>query len=172
MILELGQKNITNEILIIEDKEVSLLKYNFIFNDWLSINDFDNYNGKKILEYNNEPLFAELLILRLLEIQGYKGVWVDTYKNKFWQRLPHLSFPVLINDKIKERLELIYNQKGGKKSGCFDVVAYKNEEFIFVELKRKNKDKIQSSQMKWLKAGLDLGIKKHNFIIAEWDINP
>ena len=171
MVLDLGQNNISEEILIDdEDNGFLLSKYHFIFSRWHKINSYDNYNGKVILEYNNEPLFAELLILRLLENQGYKGVWVDTYRNKFWQRLPSLSFPVIVDDAINNLLESIYLKKGGKKSGCFDVVAYKDEQFIFIELKRKKKDKIQNSQIHWLKAALDLGIDKSNFIIAEWEL--
>jgi hypothetical protein len=168
--LNLGQHNITTEVLTTKFGEnLSLEKYHFIFNEWTKSNSFDTYNGKPILELDNEPLFAELLFLRILEKEGYKGVWVDTYRNKFWQRLPHFSFPVIIDKTIENIFNEIYNLKGGKKSGCFDVMAYKDDHFIFAELKRKKKDEIQDSQIDWLSAAMKLNSDKNKFIIVEWE---
>ena len=151
--------------------EIILDKYSFIFNPWDENHKYDTYGGKLILNYKNEPLFAELVILRLLEEQGYKGVWVDTYRNKFWQRLPHFSFPVIPDNKILEIYNKIYSIKGGRKSGCFDIIAYdKNENFIFCELKKSKEDKIRNTQIEWLKAALTLNLKNAYFIIAEWSI--
>lgn len=169
--LDLGQYAITTETLSTESGEVILLdKYNFVFKAWDDNHNFDTYGGKKILKLDNEPLFAELLILRLLEKQGFKGVWVDTYRNKFWQRLPHLSFPVFLDRKLTEIYEKIYEQKGGRKSGCFDVIAYKDNRFVFVELKKKKEDKIRQSQIEWLKIALNQDLDNPIFFIAEWSL--
>ena len=171
-ILNLGQHAISTEILLTENGEnISLDKYHFVFNKWTKPHSFDTYGGKQILELNNEPLFAELLVLRLLEQQDYKGIWVDTYRNKFWQRLPHFSFPVLPDKKIIDYYNKIYKLKGGKKEGCFDIIAYKDDHFIFAELKRKSKDKIRLSQIEWLQSALRSGLGKTNFLIAEWETN-
>ena len=170
--LDLGQNAISLENLVTENGEIiTINKYHFSFNEWTGTHNFDTYGGKQILQLDNEPLFAELLVLRLLEKIGYKGVWVDTYRNKFWQRLPHFSFPVLPDKFILEIHEGIYKAKGGRKSGCFDIVAYKDKSFIFVELKKKKEDKIRQTQTEWLKAALSLGLDKELFIIAEWDTN-
>jgi hypothetical protein len=167
--LNLNQQSITQEHLVADDGEViTLPKYHFIFEPWPDPLDFDTYGGKKLLKYNNEPLFAELVVLRLLERQGYKGVWVDTYRNKFWQRLPHFAFPVLPDQKLLDVYERIYTIKGGRRSGCFDVMAYRDDHFIFVELKRQNEDSIRPSQIEWLKAAKVLRLEDSDFIIAEW----
>lgn len=168
--LNLGQIQITTEKLTTQQGEIICAdKYHFVFKEWTKPKNFDTYNGKSILELDSEPLFAELLVLRLLEQQGYKGVWVDTYRNQFWQRLPHFSFPVLVDKKLQKTYDTIYDKKGGRKSGCFDVIAYKDDHFIFIELKRKQKDNIRATQIEWLKAALELGFDKTQFIIAEWD---
>jgi hypothetical protein len=170
--LNLGQQNISTEYFTtIEGKQIPIEKYNFVFNKWTQPHNFDTYNGKPLLELDNEPLFAELLFLRLLEKQGYKGVWVDTYRNKFWQRLPHFSFPVIIDKTIENVFNEIYTLKGGKKSGCFDVIAYNGENFIFAELKRKKKDEIQKLQIEWLNAALKLNSNKNQFLLVEWETN-
>jgi hypothetical protein len=171
MHLNLGQHTVSTEIIQTPDgKPICIPRYEFLFSTWTKSNDFDTYNGKTILEFKGEPLFAELFILRLLEEQGYKGVWVDTYRNKFWTKLPSLSLPVSLDNKLKEIYDSIYLQKGGRRVGCFDVIAYKSNKFLFAELKRKSKDSIRATQIEWLSAAFRAGLKPSSFIIAEWDI--
>lgn len=168
--MDLGQNAISTENLTTENGEkIEINKYHFSFKEFTEKHNFDTYGGKQVLTHNNEPLFAELLVLRLLEQKGYKGVWVDTYRNKFWQRLPHFSFPVLVDKKLQEIINKIYELKGGRRAGCFDIVAYKGDNFLFVELKKKKEDKIRMTQIEWLKAALDLGLDKDTFFIAEWE---
>ena len=170
-IYNLGQTAISTESLTTENSEViQIEKYHFQFNKWKQPHSYDTYGGKLILDHNSEPLFAELVVLRLFEQLGFKGVWVDTYRNKFWQRLPAISFPVIIDSKLQGIYDHIYKTKGGKRSGCFDVMVYKDDQFVFAELKRKQKDSIRNTQVEWLQAGLSLGIDKSNFIICEWEI--
>jgi hypothetical protein len=167
----LGETDISTEILTTSSGEgIEIYKYHFLFSEWKKPCSFDTYGGKAILNYNGEALFAELVVLRLFEQQGYKGVWVDTYRNKFWQRLPEISFPVVIDNKLQGIYDRIYKTKGGKKSGCFDVIAYKGDQFIFAELKRSKKDSIRPTQVEWLQAGLTLGIDKFCYLICEWDL--
>lgn len=169
--MNLNQTSITTETLIYkEGQEILIDKYNFIFKPWTTAQNYDTYGGKQILDYNNEPLFAELVVLRLLENLDYKGVWVDTYRNKFWQRLPHLSFPVLPDEKLLNVHNKIYQNKGGRKSGCFDIIAYKENHFVFAELKKRKEDSIRPSQIEWLMAAKNIGIDIASFIIAEWSL--
>ena len=169
--IDLGQISISEQSLTSENGEVLTIdKYNFVFQPWVDKHNFDTYGGKQILNLDREPLFAELLVLRLLERQDYKGVWVDTYRNKFWQRLPHFSFPVLPDKKLLNVYDKIYELKGGRKSGCFDIVAFKDEHFVFIELKKNKEDNIRQTQIEWLKSARTLTSVKSTFIIAEWTI--
>ena len=58
MVLDLGQNNISEEILIDdEDNGFLLSKYHFIFSRWHKINSYDNYNGsnfEKFVKFNND----------------------------------------------------------------------------------------------------------------------
>jgi len=147
-----------------------LPRYHFVFRKWPFLHDFNTYGGKQMLVWKEEPLFAELLMLRLLESQGYTGVWVDTFRKKYWQRLPDLSTPILPDAAITGTLEKIYEIKGGGKTGCFDVVAYRENHFVFVELKRQKADVIQPSQIEWLEAAGKAGLNAPFFLIAEWKL--
>ena len=170
--MKLGQISKSTQVVSSQDGEQFLLdKYHFIFRPWTEEHSFYTYGGKQILQLDREPLFAELLVLRLLERQGYKGVWVDTYRNQFWQRLPHFSFPVIPDKKILDILNKIYNIKGGRKSGCFDIVAYREDHFVFAELKRQKEDHIRPTQIEWLKAGISAAPKNATFLICEWTLS-
>jgi hypothetical protein len=169
--VKLGATKIDTEIFKIPNANtIAVAKYHFIFPEWQTENTFDNYNGKSILNCDGEPVFAELFILRLLERQGFEGVWVDTYRNKFWKKFPSLSEPVSLDTKLHDVYKKIYSFKSGRKSGCFDVMAYKDNQFIFVELKRSKKDSIRHSQIEWLEAALKAGFNINCFIIAEWEL--
>lgn len=169
--MNLGQISVTSEQLSFdENSTIVLQKYNFKFEPWSSDHNLHTYGGKAILEYNNEPLFAELVILRLLEKQGFKGAWVDTYSNKFWQRLPHISLPVILDSRLTQIYESIRQANDNRSSGCFDIIAYREEQVFFAELKRRKKDRIRTSQIRWLQAALSAGYQLQDFIICEWDI--
>lgn len=169
--LDLGQLSVNTETLIAAGKTPLLIdKYHFRFQSWGKPHVLDTYGGKQILQLNNEPLFAELLLLRLLEQQGYKGVWVDTYSNKFWQRLPHFGFPVIPDSELMDLYHKIYACKGGRRSGCFDIMAHKKEHFVFAELKKQKEDRIRPTQVEWLHAAKAVAPQSANFFIAEWEV--
>ena len=70
----------------------------------------DTYGGKALLDYKGTPLFAELIILRMLEEDGWSGVWVDNYRKKFRTAMPSTEASVsppgqqAILDRIKKRM--------------------------------------------------------------------
>lgn len=72
--------------------------------------------------------------------------------------------------KLIDIYEKIYTQKGGRKSGCFDIVAYKANHFVFVELKSKKEDSIRQTQIEWLKTALTQDLENPTFLIAEWSL--
>lgn len=59
-----------------------------------------------------------------------------------------------------------------KWSGTFDVVAWRDEQLLFTELKRRGRDSVRSTQRQWLASALSLGYGIENFQILEWDLLP
>ena len=53
------------------------------FSSWSGPPIADSSCGKPVLEFKGKPLFAELAILRILETDGWNGVWVDSYRRRF-----------------------------------------------------------------------------------------
>ena len=134
------------------------------FSAWSGPIPFDRYGGKAILDFHGEALFAELMILRLFEEEGWSGVWVDTYRHCF-RRNPATKVEI-----PKERLRTFeqLQEAAGTKSGCFDVYVWKDEMTVFAESKCTGHDKMRSTQIRWLEAALRFGLPIESFLIVEW----
>ena len=133
------------------------------FSAWNGPIPFDRYGGKAILDFCGEALFAELMILRLFEEEGWSGVWVDTYRHCF-RRNPVTKVAI-----PKERLRMFeqLQEAAGAKSGCFDVFVWKEEMTVFAESKCSGHDKMRPTQIRWLEATLRFGLPIGSFLIVE-----
>src|SRR5689334_4108463 len=94
------------------------------FAKWTGDNIEDQYGKEnKVLKFEGKPLFAELAILRMLENEGWTGVWVDNFSRKFrihWRLRSDSSakLPVL----ARALFDRIVAKNGGRR-GCWDVFA-------------------------------------------------
>jgi hypothetical protein len=150
-------------------KNVSVRTQFLRFNAWRGKPVTDTYGGKTILNIGGEPLFAELAVLRMLEKEGFEGVWVDTFGKRFRRTMTKDS--CVLPAWVKTLYDGIA-AGNGQRTGCWDVVGWKNNNIIFVETKRKGKDRIRASQLKWLESALHLGIAIEAFSVCEWDLIP
>jgi CRP-like cAMP-binding protein len=82
----------------------------------------DTYGGKMVLRYRNQPLFAELVVLRLLKQDGWKGVWVDSFRRKCRVSMPWIGKPIELDDREGAFLKKIRDTMGCCE-GCWDVFA-------------------------------------------------
>lgn len=66
-------------------------------------------------------------ILRLLEGEGYEGVWVDTYRNKhrrgYWGEPPVAALP----EYPAKNLKRILDHRRAGRSGTWDVFAWRDD---------------------------------------------
>jgi hypothetical protein len=127
----------------------------------------DSYGNKPLVDWNREPLFAELAILQSFQQLGWSGVWVDSFRKKYRMGLPELTAPVLLPNEQQELLNRIRGNPGWP-SGCWDLVIWKGEETRFIELKNRGKDRLRQSQIDWLGKALNAGLRTEQFLIIEW----
>ena len=146
---------------------VLIQKYCLTFIPWKGAPIPNTYNGKAVIDWNGESLFAELAVLRLFQSHGWEGVWVDSYRRKYRIGLPDVAGPVELPEKQKQLIESI-RAKAGRSGGCWDVFVWKGEEVMFIELKRQKKDVIQESQKVWLEKSIDFKLVAENFVFIEW----
>lgn len=150
--------------------QISIQKYFLHFSRWEGAPIPNTYNGKAVIDWNGEPVFAELAVLRLFQSHGWEGVWVDSYRRKYRIGLPDVAEPIELPEKQRQLIDSI-RAKTGRHGGCWDVFAWKDSRSLFIELKRQKKDAIQDSQRLWLEKSLDSGLTSDNFAFLEWVYN-
>lgn len=150
-------------------EQISIQKYFLHFNEWKGAPIPNTYNNKPVIDWNGEPVFAELAVLRLFQSHGWEGVWVDSYRRKYRIGLPDVAEPIELPPKQRDLIECI-KAKTGRSGGCWDVFVWKGEEVLFIELKRSKKDNIRDSQVSWLEEGLKSTLKTKDFALLEWSI--
>jgi hypothetical protein len=115
------------------------------------------YTSKPLVMFGSEKLFGELAIVRWLEKDGWKAVWVDTFHGrKFWKAMPHKSSPVILPPLAKKRYEQTVTANG-KPGGFFDVMAWKDDRVIHLEYKGAG-DSSNQNEAKWIDAALSSGV--------------
>lgn len=119
------------------------------------------YTTKPLVSLEGEALFGELAIVRLLEKDGWRAVWADTFHGrKFWSNMPNKSSPVRLPTDIQSIYDRIASIKGSP-SGCFDVIAWNCERVIFLEYKSL-RDKSNKNELLWISAAIDAGISERD----------
>jgi len=123
-----------------------------------------SYSSKPLVDLEGETLFGELAIVRLLMQDGWSAVWVDSYhstraRSLFWRDLPTKSAPVDLAREAPAAFELyseLCNTNGGR-GGFFDVMAWRQDRFLFVEYKGAG-DKANQNELRWIESALKSGI--------------
>jgi hypothetical protein len=139
------------------------------FHRWTGAPPGDTYGGKVVLDFDGKPVFAELAILRIMQADGWNGVWVDTYSRKYRVAYWGDSTGVVLPRDQEEFLETIHAQ-AGTRNGCWDVFCWKDGDRLLAESKHSGKDRIRKTQIKWLAAALDLRVSLSSFLVVEWSL--
>lgn len=129
----------------------------------------NDYGGKPVLGYDGKAVFAELAILRLLGEDGWTGVWVDTYRNRYLTDLPENDGAVELASAQEALLDAVHD-RNGSRSGYWDVFVWRDDEVLFAESKWKDNDVIRHSQRAWLEAALEGELSPENFLMVEWSL--
>ena len=146
---------------------------------WDGLAIANTFGGKPLIDYEGKPMFAELAIQRMAVAGGWSARWTETYASKGsnpyfftdWidTPLPKQVVAPLEDLPQKELLARIREENNNSFSGCWDVIAWKGSTTLFLESKRKKKDNVRGTQLRWLRAGLAAGLKLENFLIVQWD---
>jgi hypothetical protein len=141
----------------------------------------NSFGRKQLLEHAGEPLFAELLILRLFQETGWSGRWISTYgashTGPHFLTSWHEGGIAAQNDEpikdphIRGLLSEIVDGNGGVYSGCWDVIAWKGESLMFAESKRAGRDRMRATQRNWLASAIASRVSPSHFLVVEWTLS-
>lgn len=162
----------------IQEQSVFIPKSSLAFNRWKGIPLKERFGNKPLIDVNGKPMFAELAIMHEFLKNGFEARWIETYgkgnmnpifltewKDESYKNQTHVPIE---NSKILEMLNGIAKENKNSFSGCWDVIAWKNDQLIFAESKHKGKDRIRQTQIDWLAAAFRYGLKPENFLVIEW----
>lgn len=166
----------------IEGEEIQVPKSNVLFEKWAGNPIENTFGGKTLLNVNNKPSFAELAIVDLFVKEGWEARWICTYGRgkqnplflKEWkdENLKNQENSPIEEVWVMDLLNKIALLNNNSFSGCWDVIAWKEDKIIFVESKRLKKDSIRQTQINWLEAGLKCGLSETNFLVMQWNVAP
>lgn len=168
------------EIFKIEDEEYQIPKSNVSFPNWAGMLIKNTFGGKTLLNVDSKPSFAELAIVGLFVKEAWKARWVCTYGRgkrnplflKEWkdENLKNQGNSPIEEVWVVDLLNKIALLNNNSFSGCWDVIAWKDNKIVFAESKRRKKDSIRQTQINWLQAGLKSGLSEKNFLVVQWDL--
>ncbi len=168
------------EVFSLENTTIAIPKCIIAFEKWSGSPIKNTFGGKPVVCVNNQPMFAELAIMTYFISEGWDSRWIETYgkSNKEpiylsnWKddKYKNQEHTPIRNERILKLLNGIAIHNDNSFSGCWDVLAWHNENIIFAESKRTKKDKIRQTQVNWLNAGLKSGLNSNNFLVIQWDL--
>ena len=144
------------------------------FNAWDGPRPPLSYGTKPIVESASRGVFAEVAIAELLRPDGWDAVWASTYGGlRFFADQPdgQRGNTVDLPDNVAAPVERI-TLGNGTPAGMFDVLAWKGAELLFVEAKRRGRDRIRDTQRRWVNAALRVGFEPQQFAVFEWTVEP
>jgi hypothetical protein len=137
---------------------------------WMGEHPVFTFGGKPIVEHDGTACFAELAILRKFP-PPWEGVWTTKFGGlRLWRSMP-ASWSACSDANVSpERMSLLCQiwERAGRKV-CLDLYLYDSTDYLFVEAKRKRKDKLTRSQICFFEAAIDCGVPRDRLLIAEWD---
>jgi hypothetical protein len=142
------------------------------FTRWSGDPPPSDYGGKPIVDYQGRPAFAELAILWSLQDDGWDGAWVTHRAGGVVYRdnLMHYAPRSALAESLTTALARIHAVRS-THAGTWDVCCQRSNAFVFVESKRRGRDRIRPEQTDWLEAALSLGLPTDAFLVVEWELD-
>jgi hypothetical protein len=142
----------------------------------LTVLEDNSYLNKPAVAYEGRIVFGELAVLRYLEKDQWKGVWVDTAhshgrKDVLWAGMPPTGVARAMPTKVSEKFQAIKAANGDSLAGFFDIFAWKGEgeDFIFVEYKAKGEN-VDEREYDWINAAMAEGVEPQQMCVVGYDL--
>jgi len=126
--------------------------------------------NKPALQFDGQPTWAEFILLRLLEGDGWNGAWVKNWHGlAFWRNACEVVELSLLASALFRQIQ---KRLGGRGGGGWDILASRGDEVLFIESKQHKRDRLGPTQKIWIESALDEGVPLSSFAIVEWRTLP
>ena len=154
-------------------RQVSLQRFHVDFNpcgDPISFAPDRIWAAKPLVTLEKQALFAEVALLTLFRKSGWEGVWADTPHKKFFDKMPNQSKGVSLTTYIGQVLARIAEGNGQSRSGCWDLILWKNKTLVFVAASPVPlREGVGDARARWLDAAIRTGMSMGQFVVVEWE---
>jgi hypothetical protein len=169
----------SSEELRVNNESLDIAKVDLRLRRWDGALLGNTLNGKPLIDFGGQPVFAEICVYELMRLSGWQARWVCTYGASAkaprmlagWAdvKLTAQQQQPIAEPWVASLLQRIADTNGGSYAGCWDVVGWHQDQLIFTELKRRKQDSIRTTHLDWLGAALQHGLQPHNFLLVEWE---
>jgi len=151
-------------------------------------------NGKPLVDWQGQPMFAELAVASIFRSAGWQAYWSECYGGLvFLDRMPNLprgsrtaklkQFGVTIDPGKASLIESIRRKCTVPNYSCLDLIAWTPDRTVLVELKhigrgkaanrgRKARDKLTDAQLRFVDAALESNLLvADDILIVEWQFS-
>ena len=123
--------------------------------------------SKPQVSCDGQALFPEIAVLSLFQKEGWDGVWVDSPRRKYFDKMPTQSKGVTLDAYVGQLLARIAGTGERGKAVSWDLIVWHGRSVFFVAV-RASEGAIERSRLAWLDASLHTGMSPSQFIIVEW----
>ena len=134
--------------------------------------------SKPQVSCDGQALFAEIAVLSLFKKEGWDGVWVDSPRHKYFDKMPTQSKGVTLDAYVGQLLARIRGTGERGKAVCWDLIVWHGRSVFFVAVRaasppgappRASEGASERARLAWLDASLHAGMSPGQFIIVEWN---
>jgi hypothetical protein len=139
---------------------------------------FGKEEAAQIDDGSGNATFAELLVMDRLRADNWSCLWLSSFgRARRILAWPHDSEEPIegqLPPSIEAKLNDIAKHRRGAATrnysfaGIADVVAWRNNDLLLIECKRKGKDRLSRSQEEWFQCALQAGLANDQLGVFEW----
>jgi hypothetical protein len=125
--------------------------------------DFRTVPNKTAVDWQGAALYPEFAIVRRLESAGWGAAWRKNWHGEaFWRAI---SETMDVPPRVLAVFERVADVAG---AGAWDILAWKDDQIVFIESKQYGSDKLTPNQLRWLEVALDQGASIDSFAVFEY----
>jgi len=129
----------------------------------------ETYGKPLIVGDDAKRSVTEIEIVRRLRHAGWEAAWIDTFGGApSWMR-PWTDRAVGLPTPVASTVARL-RSASAPEGRPWDVIAWRNDRMLFLEAKRRHRDRLQPGQVAWLDGAVRQRLHDVSFGIVEWEL--